>query len=257
MSQQYDSVCIIGDVHGSCKELDLLLKKIPEDSEIIFLGDLVDRGPDSYRVVEIAHSLHESGRARLVKGNHESTMLRFMAYEHAGKMNPMNKPNPQRLEDWEKICSNPKFVEFLTRSPTQIEFLPNFHAVHAGLLNGQVPRDQHTSAHLYLRFVDLNDNNRVRHFGPDFECPENAAYWTEVYNQPRSVFYGHHVHSCEKPTVKYHSFTKDGDAYFTCGVDTGCVYGGRLSAAIVHKEAPFHPSFLYVDAVNPNPSSFR
>ena len=72
----------IGDVHGEAGKLDQLLRFIREDAirrkaphRIVFLGDLVDRGPDSRRVVERAMHLARSEDAIVIKGNHEELML--------------------------------------------------------------------------------------------------------------------------------------------------------------------------------------
>src|SRR5262245_8275503 len=72
----------IGDVHGEALKLDQLLRFIREDAigrkaahRIVFLGDLVDRGPDSRRVVDRAMHLSRTEDAIVVKGNHEELML--------------------------------------------------------------------------------------------------------------------------------------------------------------------------------------
>ncbi|HYD86291.1 MAG TPA: metallophosphoesterase family protein [Vitreimonas sp.] len=72
----------IGDVHGELAKLDALLRAIREDAVrrkvphlIVFLGDLVDRGPDSRGVVERAMMLTLGGEAFTIKGNHEELML--------------------------------------------------------------------------------------------------------------------------------------------------------------------------------------
>ena len=74
----------IGDIHGRLDLLDLLLARIDADNEpreaaqmtIIFLGDLVDRGPDSAGVVERLRILAQSrGNLRFLKGNHEEVFL--------------------------------------------------------------------------------------------------------------------------------------------------------------------------------------
>lgn len=77
-------VYAIGDVHGRLDCLDALLAQIetddkargPAETQILFLGDLVDRGPDSAGVVERAMTLSTSGRkVRGLKGNHEEMFL--------------------------------------------------------------------------------------------------------------------------------------------------------------------------------------
>lgn len=72
----------IGDVHGEIEKLDRLLDFVREDAglrktnyKIVFLGDLIDRGPDSRAVVERAMNAAAKGEALAVKGNHEELML--------------------------------------------------------------------------------------------------------------------------------------------------------------------------------------
>ena len=78
----------VGDIHGRLDLLDDLLGRIdaddasrgPAETTIIFLGDLVDRGPDSAGVVERLRSLAESGRrVRFLTGNHEEILLESLA----------------------------------------------------------------------------------------------------------------------------------------------------------------------------------
>jgi serine/threonine protein phosphatase 1 len=72
----------IGDVHGELGKLDELLRFIREDAarckapyKVVFLGDLVDRGPDSRGVVTRVKAMTEAGEALAIKGNHEELML--------------------------------------------------------------------------------------------------------------------------------------------------------------------------------------
>lgn len=75
---------IIGDVHGELEALEMLLEKLgyqesgyhPEGRKLVFLGDLVDRGPDSPGVLEKVIELVNSGHAQCVLGNHELNLLR-------------------------------------------------------------------------------------------------------------------------------------------------------------------------------------
>lgn len=67
----------IGDVHGCLKALDTLLSSLdlkPVD-QLIFLGDLVDRGPDSRGVIELIMRLRTERTVHVVKGNHEEMLL--------------------------------------------------------------------------------------------------------------------------------------------------------------------------------------
>jgi len=81
---------VIGDVHGCLDELDRLLARIEEDSEgrarsrtsIVFLGDLIDRGPHSSRVVERLRTYSPpNASTHFIMGNHEEVMLKVLAGE--------------------------------------------------------------------------------------------------------------------------------------------------------------------------------
>ncbi|MDE0895900.1 MAG: metallophosphoesterase [Planctomycetota bacterium] len=76
---------IIGDVHGELRALEKLLAHLErrakgEKRHIVFVGDLVDRGPDSPGVVRKVAQLMEQGRASCVLGNHELNLLRASRY---------------------------------------------------------------------------------------------------------------------------------------------------------------------------------
>jgi bis(5'-nucleosyl)-tetraphosphatase (symmetrical) len=65
----------VGDVQGCAPSLKTLLKKLPKKSKLIFLGDLVNRGPDSLGALRQLKSLQESGRAECILGNHDLHLL--------------------------------------------------------------------------------------------------------------------------------------------------------------------------------------
>lgn len=75
---------IVGDIHGELAALESLLKKLGYDDvgnhaegrRLIFVGDLIDRGPDSPGVLHAVMRLVESGRAQCIAGNHELNALR-------------------------------------------------------------------------------------------------------------------------------------------------------------------------------------
>jgi len=77
-------VDVVGDVHGEIEALRLLLSVLGYDEEgyhaegrrLVFVGDLVDRGPDSPAVLQLVARLVRTGRAQCVMGNHELNLLR-------------------------------------------------------------------------------------------------------------------------------------------------------------------------------------
>lgn len=80
-------VYAIGDIHGRLDLFEQLLDVIeaddaargPADTRLVLLGDLIDRGPDSCGVVERAMALMQSGKVRVLAGNHEEMLLGSLA----------------------------------------------------------------------------------------------------------------------------------------------------------------------------------
>jgi hypothetical protein len=78
------NIDVIGDIHGEFSALKKLLAILgynsegvhPEGRRLVFIGDLVDRGPDSISVVELVRDLIRNGVAQCVAGNHELNILK-------------------------------------------------------------------------------------------------------------------------------------------------------------------------------------
>lgn len=83
-SNKPDITYAIGDVHGRADLLDVLLRAISEDSSgkpyrIVFLGDIIDRGPQSKQAVDmVAETITNIPGSALVLGNHDEFLLRFL-----------------------------------------------------------------------------------------------------------------------------------------------------------------------------------
>jgi len=76
----------IGDIHGCAKSLDALLERLElsDDDHLLFVGDYIDRGPDSKGVIDRLLDLREEYECTFLRGNHESLML---GYLNAGAFN--------------------------------------------------------------------------------------------------------------------------------------------------------------------------
>ena len=75
------AVAVVGDVHGCARELDTLLREVeqrPPSRHVVFVGDLADRGPDSAGVLARVEQLVASGRATLIRGNHDDKLLKII-----------------------------------------------------------------------------------------------------------------------------------------------------------------------------------
>lgn len=163
-------VYAIGDVHGRADLLGALLKKIardeairpPADTTIIFLGDLIDRGPDSARVLDMVLRLSGERNVRTIAGNHEEMLLaslesdqilrRFL--EHGGKetiisyLGDVQEYNRLSIADLRARLDRilpPAHLAFLRGLEDFVSIGP-YVFVHAGIrpgveLDAQNPRD--------------------------------------------------------------------------------------------------------------------
>jgi serine/threonine protein phosphatase 1 len=70
---------VVGDIHGRRDRLDRVLGQLPEERTLVFLGDYVDRGPESRGVIARLIDLERQRRCVLLCGNHEDMMLDALA----------------------------------------------------------------------------------------------------------------------------------------------------------------------------------
>lgn len=93
---------VIGDIHGHAQKLEGLLRKLgyrpkgrgytpPVGRQAVFLGDLIDRGPQQKRVLEIVRSMVDGGDALCIMGNHEFNAI---AYVVDDPLNPGERIRP-------------------------------------------------------------------------------------------------------------------------------------------------------------------
>ncbi len=92
----FKRVIVVGDVHGCIQELELLMEKVQptHDDHIIFVGDLINKGPSSSKVIDLVQSIRRNTcKVSILLGNHEEKFLRWIKYQnrnqHSGMANPM------------------------------------------------------------------------------------------------------------------------------------------------------------------------
>lgn len=121
---------IIGDVHGEIDALRALLRTLgysargehPAGRRLVFVGDLVDRGPDSPAVVDLVATLVEQGLAQCVLGNHELNLLRQDA--RSGNAWIIKTHRPERLPGGEFAHSRMATASFRKRCFAFLATLP-------------------------------------------------------------------------------------------------------------------------------------
>lgn len=198
----------IGDIHGCADLLDALLERIDAHAagrprKLVFLGDYIDRGPDSARVIETLRKLQwrEPDDVVCLMGNHEAMLLKTLH-------------EPGALEHWLVNGGTATLASFDAAGPEEIsgdvldwiEGLPTLHSdpqrwyVHAGFRpDAEVP-DPDREVHLWMREPFLSADH-------DFG---------------RHVVHGHTPQTRGGPERKR----------FRTNLDTGAVYGNALSAGV-------------------------
>ena len=197
---------VIGDVHGCDRELqDLLdLLALREDDRVVFVGDLVNRGPNTSGVLRIARSIPG---ARAVLGNHELRLLEYRRTKDASRLKPYDYDTLAVLseEDWKYLRSMEDRIE-----------LPEYDAVvvHAGFLPDSDWRKQPLSVITRIQVIDGEGAAKKRS-----EC-RDGVFWADRWAGPPFVVYGH---TPVKQPLR---------SQWAIGIDTGVGYGGSLSAFV-------------------------
>ena len=177
----YRDIYVVGDIHGSRSALESLLATLDPGSDdlVVFVGDLVRKGPDSPGVVDL---VRDDDRLVTVRGNNEQKIVR-------------GDKDPGWVRDGDR--------EYFESLPIVVSF-DDAIVVHGGI-DPERPLSDHSAEELLTM--------RAPH-GSGYDGP----FWYEDYDGPYRVFFGHTVH--ERPVERDHAI----------GLDTGCVYGGQLTA---------------------------
>lgn len=225
-------IAVVGDIHGCLEEFDELLKKIQYNKNqmrLVLLGDLLDRGPDPVGVVRRVRELN----VECIMGNHEEKHLRWHKhqknFEETGKANPM-KPMAE-AEAKANEALNDQDWTFLKNLPVKLHIGDNWWAVHAGCEPRYTLEKQNKSQIMRVRYVDEKGIGKA--LGPNLSQPEGTVYWDQQWKGPESIVYGHCVHDLTHPRI-----TNVSQDVSCVGIDTGCCFGGHLTAALFQKEYP-------------------
>ncbi|MBL8744710.1 MAG: serine/threonine protein phosphatase [Myxococcales bacterium] len=199
---------IVGDVHGCARELEDLLSYVGLSSsdKLFFVGDLVVRGPRPREVIALAR---EHG-AVAVRGNHEDRLLRWKrskGTDHEIRIGAVTRRAAEALKprDWEYLEELPLWAD-LPSHETRI--------VHAGLMPGIPIEEQDPRTLMNIRTLD-------RHHEPS-EL-RGSISWAHHYAGPQHIVFGHNA--SVSPDIALHA----------TGIDTGAVYGGRLTAMVLRE----------------------
>ncbi|AOS61644.1 polynucleotide kinase-phosphatase [Actinoalloteichus hymeniacidonis] len=217
---------VIGDVHGCRAELESLLVKLgyrlrrdaegravgarpPGDRRAVFVGDLVDRGPDTPGVLRLVMGMVADGVALCVSGNHEAKLVRALAGRKVSVGHGL-------AESLAQLAEEP--AEFVERARQFCDELLAHYVLDGGRLvvaHAGLPERYHGRASGRVRSFALfgDTTGETDEFGLPVRYP-----WAKDYRGQATVLYGH----TPVPTAEWVNNT-------LC-LDTGCVFGGKLSA---------------------------
>lgn len=213
---------IIGDVHGCFQEMTDLMEKVGFDrhlDRLISLGDLMDRGEQSYEVFDFFRSLkREMGeRCIIIRGNHEQMMLDAAV-------------NPSALGRWNRNGAAKTVESFAGHGTHVYQYTEWFHentvmyceeedfrCVHAGLIKEELSENE--------PYDLVWDRTRISQ--NDYRGKLTVIGHTKV---PGATWFCGDEKTTELlPEQQWRSLPKTG----LIGIDTGCVYGYRLTAMVV------------------------
>lgn len=224
----------IGDVHGESEKLERLHDFIREDAArkgaqhmIVFLGDLIDRGPDSRAVVARVMKAEAAGEAISVKGNHEELMVH--AYErdetmglyhwasNGGDDTIRSYQNVNGARDHWRDSIDPDHMKWMRALPSIIrDEARGLVFVHAGIDPARFP-----------------------------DCPEGIHIWTRSRKFYSDVLWPKREELEGLMVVHGHTPTQDKEPDLNprrINVDTGACFGGPLTCAVLAPDEK--PRFL-------------
>ena len=213
MQPRYD---LIGDVHGCASELATLLARLgwegtthPDGRTAVFVGDLVDRGPDTPGVLRRVMAMAEAGTALCVAGNHEAKLVRALRGAPVRTSHGLAESMDQLAQ--ESQAFRDAVVAFMVGLPHQLVLDDGRLVVaHAGLRE-----DLHGSDSPRARsFALYGDTTGQR----DADGLPVRLPWQRSYAGEAVVVYGH-------TPVTEATWVNN-----TMCLDTGVVFGGRLTA---------------------------
>ena len=216
---------IIGDIHGCYEELTALIEKLgyemhqgqfvhPHGRKLAFVGDATDRGPNSLAVLDLLFSMQDKEQLIYSPGNHCNKLYRYFK----GNKVQITHGLETTVEEFKQLHKN-KQEFFRKRYIAFYEALPIYQQLdndqlliaHAGIREDMIGKPIHKRIIDFTLYGDITGKTLAD------GRPERRD-WAKHYKGSTFVVYGH-------TPIKEARFKNR-----TVNIDTGCVFGGKLSA---------------------------
>ncbi|CAG8422643.1 unnamed protein product [Penicillium salamii] len=243
-SKKRKRLVIVGDVHGCKEELEKLLEKVKFNQKggdhLIFVGDMINKGPDSIGVVDLARQYSASS----VRGNHEDRILlrrrEMIRTKTLGNLDDATASDYSSRELSERALArslSDEQVQWLEKCPVILDVgqVPNMGqvvVVHAGLVPEIALEKQDPVSVMTMRTIDLDTHVP--------NSKKKGTNWAKMFDKHQSVLYSSLESTSENPRAKTMTVVYGHDAHsslsirtFTKGLDSGCVKGGKLTALVI------------------------
>lgn len=255
---------IIGDLQGCFDSLQALLKQIhykPKRDQLWFVGDIINRGPQSLECLRFVKKLHQKGRAQIVLGNHDFYLLAAACGidKKQSKFDTLddilNAKDRDELIDW--LRKQPLLIQHPTESAVMVHagIPPQWTIEQAIQYAREVEQvmqsedwQEFISQHLFgsktkqwhedlsgwerLRYI-VNAFTRMRYCDPDGTLDFDLKTPPEDNTHPSHQAWFVHKNRRNKDTEIYFGHWSTlgvVDAYHVHSTDTGCLWGGKLTA---------------------------
>jgi len=210
------NLIVYGDVHGCYKSLKSLRKEInPQKNDIeVCVGDVITKGENSIKVLDYLIKKN----IKSVLGNHEDKLLRYLKHAKSKKKNPVILN-----DDEQEIVSQltKEHIKYLQNMPYFVKH-KKITILHGGILNHfDLDNLSERAMQLVLRLRYLDKNCHYISYSKE---NKRSVFWADLYDGNQGfIIYGHRW-TKEVQTSSY-----------AMGIDTGCVYGNKLSAVVFEK----------------------
>lgn len=215
---------VIGDIHGCFEELIELIDKLgyqfknglpvhPQGRNLAFVGDAMDRGPDSLAVLRLLFKMQDAHTLNYAPGNHCNKLYRFFKGNSVELLHGLEITVAEwrQLEKTERKKFKDRYIRFYEALPLYHQLTDDLIIVHAGLRHDMIGKALNRHMIVFALYGEITGNYHA-------DGRPVRGNWARTYKGKQWIIYGHTP--VETPYFKNK----------TVNIDTGCVFGGALSA---------------------------